>query len=59
MNAMNLNALTEMTEEQRQAVIDWLGPKYDELIGARNTTDLEVGLDLILESIGREGHFAT
>jgi hypothetical protein len=52
-------AIKWMTESQLEAVIDWLGTTYDEDINGQASEDLQIGVDIVLEALGREGHEAT
>ena len=57
---LNLNALQQMSEAQRLAIVDWLGETYDEWVQEGTTgEDLMIGVDILLEALGREGHFFT
>ncbi len=57
---MNLDILSTMTEDQKIQVREWLGTTYDEMVQEGNTKeDLLIGMDILLECLGREGHFAT
>lgn len=60
LETINFNAFQQMTEAQQAAVVDWLGTTYDEWIAEDSAShDLVIGVDILLEALGREGHFFT
>ena len=64
---MNYNALHELTDEGAEALIELLGPIYDKMNTDENRPDrddpendvLMMSFDLLLEGLGREGHFCS
>lgn len=66
MTVINFNALADISQEQLNELVDYLGPLYDEMqgdldeaekCGQEKYIDLVMGLDKLLEGLGREGHF--
>jgi hypothetical protein len=49
--------VVQLEPQQVKAIIDFLGPVYTDDIVGKAPLDLELGLDFLLEGLGREGHF--
>ena len=58
MGNMDLNSFVNMSDEQRQVVVDYLHPIHVEL--EANLTDenvtLTIGLEYVLQGLGAEGY---
>ena len=52
-------SVVTLEPNQVSAVIAWLGATYDEDLVGQAPEDLELGIDLILEGLGRKGHYGT
>ena len=58
MGNMDLNSFTKLSDEERQAVVDYLHPIHVELeanLTNENVT-LTVGLEQVLQGLGAEGY---
>lgn len=54
----NLHAFIDLTDEQRAKLVDYLGPIYDKE-QSNLPVETAIAFDILLESLGRPGHYAT
>ena len=61
MPKLDLNAFTDITEEQQKQLVEFIGATYDEMVAETGTynEELMLGLDKLLQGLRREGHIFT